>query len=77
MLAKSPIGKGWTGANSREFLPCPDQFATIDIRSGDSRQNASPVERDDLDLSVFMILDTAREDFFTGKVTQRGDVESV
>src|SRR5260370_909917 len=77
MLAKSPIGKGWAGALPGEFLPGPDQFATVDLRADDSRQNASPVERNDLDVPVFMISDTAREDFLAGNVTQGGDVEPV
>ena len=75
MLAKSPVGKCWAGALAREFLPRPDQFATVDFRADDSRQNARPVKRNDLDLPVFMIRDTAREDFFAGNVAQCGDVE--
>src|ERR1700694_74676 len=77
MLAKSPVGKGWTGALSGEFLPDPDQLATVDLRTDDSRQHASPVERDDLDLPVFMISGTARQNFLAGNVAQSGDVEPV
>jgi hypothetical protein len=75
VLAKTPIGKRWAGAPSGEFLPRPDQFATVHLRADDSRQNASPLKRNDLNLPVFMIRDTAREDFFAGNVTQCGDVE--
>ncbi len=77
MLAKSPIGKGWTGALSGEFLPHPDQFATVDLRTDDSRQHARPVERNNLDLPVFMISGAAREDFLARNVAQHGDVEPV
>jgi hypothetical protein len=77
MLAKSPLGKGRAGALPGEFLPGPDQFAAVDLRADDSRQNASPVKRNDLDVLVVMIIDTAREDFLAGNFTQGGDVEPV
>src|SRR5258708_24415987 len=77
MFAKSPIGEGWTGALAGEFLPHPDQFATVDLRTDDSRQHANPVERNDLDLPIFMIIDTASKNFLAGNVAQCGDVEPV
>src|SRR6266403_143409 len=77
MLAKSPIGEGWTGALAGEFLPHPDQFAMVDLRTDDSRQHASPVDCNDLDLPIFMIIDTASKDFLAGNVAQCGDVEPI
>src|SRR6266403_779208 len=77
MLAKSPIGEGWTGALAGEFLPHPDQFATVDLRTDDSRQHASPVDCNDLDLPIFMIIDTASKNFLAGNVAQCGDVEPI
>jgi hypothetical protein len=77
VLAKAPILKCAAGALSGEFLPCPDQFAVVDLRADDSRQHASPVKRDDLDVPVFMIGDSAREDLLARNVTQCVDVEPV
>src|SRR5437667_11303865 len=75
MLAKSPIGKRSAGALPGEFLSHPDQFATVDLRTDDSRQNASPVDRNDLDMLVFMIGGTTRKDFLAGNVAQYGAAE--
>src|SRR6266481_529128 len=75
MLAKTPIGKRSAGALPGEFLPCPGQFATVNLRADDSRHDAASIERNDLDVPAFVIGDTPREDFLTGNVSQGGDIE--
>ena len=59
MLAEAPVGKSRAGAFSREFPAHPLQLGPVNLGANHSREDASAIGRDDLNLSVFMVLDAA------------------